>query len=139
MDNVKVYYETWQMMCCGTPFSVGDEIEWTVHLNKNHSDDIDAAFDFYFDNHYHSPEGILKLRGKVDRIVLEYSDGSSRKTFPRNDGSMGRHISRQNEKLLYKEINIADDEYELPEGYEDWGYVVTLSDVVVCGLKQKHN
>jgi hypothetical protein len=27
-----VYYEDWQMECCGTPFSVGDEVSWPLLL-----------------------------------------------------------------------------------------------------------
>ncbi|MEV3972635.1 DUF6578 domain-containing protein [Streptomyces sp. NPDC050698] len=27
-----VYYEDWQMECCGTPFSVGDEVRWPLLL-----------------------------------------------------------------------------------------------------------
>ncbi|MEB8342728.1 DUF6578 domain-containing protein [Streptomyces endophyticus] len=27
-----VWYEDWQMECCGTPFSVGDEVEWPLVL-----------------------------------------------------------------------------------------------------------
>ena len=27
-----VFYEDWQMECCGTPFSVGDEVSWALLL-----------------------------------------------------------------------------------------------------------
>lgn len=131
MDNVKVYYEIWQMMCCGVPFVVGDEVEWSVRLNKNHSEGIESIIDFFEDHHYHNGDDILRLRGKVDRILLEYSDGNSRKTLSRNDGQECRYISRQNEKLLYKDIECADGEHELPEDYEEWAYVITLSNVIV--------
>ena len=70
MDNVKVYYENWQMMCCGDPFAVGDEVEWTVHLSTRRSGQEKLHVDFYEDHYYHSADGILKLRGKVERILL---------------------------------------------------------------------
>ena len=28
----QVFYESWQMECCGTPFSVGDEVAWPLLL-----------------------------------------------------------------------------------------------------------
>ncbi|MFF4268393.1 DUF6578 domain-containing protein [Streptomyces sp. NPDC001536] len=29
-----VFYEDWQMECCGTPFSVGDEVSWPLLLSE---------------------------------------------------------------------------------------------------------
>ncbi|MGP4001643.1 DUF6578 domain-containing protein [Streptomyces sp. 8N706] len=28
----KIHYPAWEMECCGTPFSVGDDVEWIVQL-----------------------------------------------------------------------------------------------------------
>ena len=28
-SGVRVFYEQWQMACCGDPFSVGDDVKWT--------------------------------------------------------------------------------------------------------------
>lgn len=28
MMKCTIYYEAWEMACCGTPFSVGDVIKW---------------------------------------------------------------------------------------------------------------
>ncbi|KOV71043.1 DUF6578 domain-containing protein [Streptomyces sp. MMG1121] len=30
MPLMKVFYEDWQMGCCGTPFAVGDEVAWKL-------------------------------------------------------------------------------------------------------------
>ncbi|MER5795042.1 DUF6578 domain-containing protein [Streptomyces sp. NPDC001980] len=30
MRLLKVFYEDWQMECCGTPFTVGDEVTWKL-------------------------------------------------------------------------------------------------------------
>ncbi|MFF3919402.1 DUF6578 domain-containing protein [Streptomyces sp. NPDC001852] len=27
---MRVFYENWQMECCGTPFAVGDEVAWPL-------------------------------------------------------------------------------------------------------------
>ncbi len=28
--DLKVWVDDWQMQCCGAPFSVGDEVSWTL-------------------------------------------------------------------------------------------------------------
>ncbi|MGV9352923.1 DUF6578 domain-containing protein [Streptomyces misionensis] len=30
MPRKRVFYEDWQLECCGTPFAVGDEVTWTL-------------------------------------------------------------------------------------------------------------
>lgn len=30
MTRMRVFYEHWQMECCGTPFAVGDEVAWRL-------------------------------------------------------------------------------------------------------------
>ena len=70
MDNVKVYYDIWQMMCCGAPFVVGDEVEWSGSLNKCGSTQGNQRIDFFVNTHYHSTDGILKIRGMVERILF---------------------------------------------------------------------
>ncbi|MER6733827.1 DUF6578 domain-containing protein [Streptomyces puniciscabiei] len=30
MPRMRVFYEDWQMECCGTPFAVGDEVAWRL-------------------------------------------------------------------------------------------------------------
>ncbi|WP_432097418.1 DUF6578 domain-containing protein [Streptomyces sp. bgisy100] len=30
----KIHYPSWEMECCGTPFSVGDEVTWIVQLES---------------------------------------------------------------------------------------------------------
>ncbi|MGX5182169.1 DUF6578 domain-containing protein [Streptomyces avermitilis] len=41
MGRWYVYYEDWQMECCGTPFSVGDEVSWPLLLMD--ADDVLAG------------------------------------------------------------------------------------------------
>ncbi|MCS0605245.1 hypothetical protein NX794_29140 [Streptomyces sp. LP11] len=30
MPRMRVFYESWQVECCGTPFAVGDEVTWRL-------------------------------------------------------------------------------------------------------------
>lgn len=34
MRDCTVFYECWQMQCCGVPFSVGDVVKWLVRLGN---------------------------------------------------------------------------------------------------------
>lgn len=63
-----VLYEGWQMQCCGTPFSIGDEIEWTVFAFNRTVVGIDSQIDYIYDAHYETKDGLYILRGTVDRI-----------------------------------------------------------------------
>lgn len=46
--QITVYYESWQMDCCGTPFGIGDTVEWRC-------DKADDSFlikaDYYYEAH----------------------------------------------------------------------------------------
>jgi hypothetical protein len=37
MPEWPVYVAGWQLECCGTPFAVGDEVEWTLMLSTHSS------------------------------------------------------------------------------------------------------
>ncbi|CAM5238037.1 hypothetical protein SALBM135S_00682 [Streptomyces alboniger] len=39
----KVWYEDWQMECCGTPFAVGDEVAWPLMITEEWGDAAWAA------------------------------------------------------------------------------------------------
>lgn len=63
-----VLYEGWQMQCCGNPFSIGDEIEWTVFVFNRTVVGIDSKIDYIYDAHYETENGLYILQGTVDRI-----------------------------------------------------------------------
>ena len=39
MDNVVVYYQAWQMQCCGEPFVKGDIVTWEVFIATDSLED----------------------------------------------------------------------------------------------------
>ena len=48
-----VFYAVWQMQCCGTPFSIGDKVEWTVLSNNAFNSPVDIGkIDYCYDAHY---------------------------------------------------------------------------------------
>ena len=49
--NCKVYYEDWQLQCCGDPFSVGDDIEQTAIAKHYKLPKHDVDIDFMEEHH----------------------------------------------------------------------------------------
>ncbi len=124
-----IYYESWQMDCCGIPFSVGDYIEMPVQ-----------AYDF--GNPQIKPQGLpltieyaynahgedngrrhYILRGRVKKIFVEYCD-----TIKKG--------SEETEKTVYIE---ADHAYRsMPEiNIEDETVTQSNSGKLLCGKAKK--
>lgn len=59
-----VFYADWQMECCGTPFSVGDEVSWPVLLSD--ADDVLGG------GWHHQ---LTKLVGPVDEVRADEGCG----------------------------------------------------------------
>ena len=123
MGECTVYYDLWQIQCCGDPFSVGESIEWTCispSLSKNaHGRIID------FDEDHHASATHI-LTGTIANIFAEYSE------FPKGE----KEINYSKADTKFKEIQHADGwESELKDDDTTertfWGYVVELKDVTI--------
>lgn len=115
-DKVTVYYEDWQLQCCGTPFGIGDQVAWTGHYAGKYDKKVNEFIDFIEEHHVDGLDFII--RGKVTAIHAEvdwrnthiiYADKADRWTIP---------------------INWADG-YETPKPLYLWGYYVHLEEVTV--------
>ena len=86
--DCKVYYEMWQMECCGKPFSVGDRVTWLVSKSELENMFIDVSdLDFYYEAHSSDWKNLFVLEGKVKQIEILYqtykcSETDSRQLFP---------------------------------------------------------
>ncbi len=71
--NTKVFYELWQMECCGKPFKIGDPVEWYVISTDRlvRPFDIDGL-EYFYDAHFDDWEGIYTLKGVVSNISVCY-------------------------------------------------------------------
>ncbi len=72
-----VHYDTWEMDCCGTPFNIGDVVEWDVskfEAGDDCNEIIEIPQDDYCYNAHHFPEDVkvFKLTGRVAKIQLLY-------------------------------------------------------------------
>lgn len=121
-----VYYESWQIQCCGEPFAVGDQVIWTCSVSSEIKNAHGFIIDFEEDHHGLSTHTIS---GTIRKIIAEYSE------FPKGERVVYYHKA----SVIQRAIQKAD-------GYEDgcksdefsdrtfWGYIVTLEDVVVKPL-----
>ena len=71
--NTKVFYELWQMECCGKPFKIGDPVEWYVISADRlvRPFDIDGL-EYFYDAHFDDWNGIYMLKGVVSNISVYY-------------------------------------------------------------------
>jgi len=56
MPEWPVYVDGWQLECCGAPFAVGEEVEWTLMLSSDRSVSSDL---------------VVELSGTVDQAVCD--------------------------------------------------------------------
>lgn len=83
--NTKVFYELWQMECCGEPFKRGDNVEWYVIpadrlVTAIKTEGLEYVYDAHFDNW----DGVLKLKGVVSSISVYYEKYESVSVSGRN-------------------------------------------------------
>lgn len=128
--NLKVYYELWEMECCGKPFKIGDSIGWLVSPAENinfsfKSDNIKYIYDAHNDDW----TNIYYLTGIVKKIYIDYekyelkTENNHRMLVPINGAS----------KLV--ETNTSDVE-EYKDEYHAGGYLVELDNVTVRPAKK---
>lgn len=129
--NCKVFYECWQMQCCGDPFKISDTIKWTVVKDYQLilSDDVTLDdLDYVYEAHDHTAK-LLNFTGVVKRIWGLYEK------FEPSDKDPNFPLIPIHGELI--EIDSVDG-WEEPIGeLEITGYVVDLEDCSVTRLGSK--
>ena len=128
-DECKIYYEAWQLQCCGDPFAVGDKVDWTCVMPTEYRNAHGIILDFEEEHHGFATHSIC---GTVAKIIAERSE------FPR-----GKRIT------YYPQAETIQEEILKANGHEKdfhddeetertlWGYIVTIKDAVVKPLPEK--
>ncbi len=123
MDECNVYYESWQIQCCGDPFAIGDKVEWTGFMPYGCKNAHGIILDFLENHHGGSSH---RITGTVSKIIAERSE------FPKGK----REVWYERANVIHEEIQSANGrECELPDDETTertfWGYIVELKDVTV--------
>lgn len=125
-NQCSIYYESWQMQCCGAPFDVGEQVDWTCHVASEIKNAHGFVIDFEEDHHDFSTHSIT---GTISKIIAEYSECPKGKKM-----------------VYYHQTPVIHSEVQRADGYENnyksdestnrrfLGYIVILKDVVVKAL-----
>lgn len=123
MSKCTVFYESWQMDCCGEEFSIGDTVKWIVDITDCLNTAIDIGkIDYCYEAHSSELEKLFVLEGKVEKIDVLYERYEP---------------SKDNSKLLVAvDGKIVETTYAgaFPEGLDNMvasGYIVMLSDYTI--------
>ncbi len=121
-----LYYESWQIQCCGEPFAVGEKVTWTCIIPSEFKNAHGIIVDFEEEHHGFATHSIT---GIVDKIIAERSE------FPKGKRIVHYHEAKTiKEEIL--EANGYESELKDDEATERtfWGYIVTLRDAMVKPL-----
>ncbi|MCI8668506.1 MAG: hypothetical protein HFI34_03105 [Lachnospiraceae bacterium] len=118
-----VFYESWQMECCGTPFSTGDSIKWLVYKTNHLNSSVDVGIiDYCYEAHSSEWSNLLVLSGKVGKIKVLYQ----------------KYIPSQNNPRLLVPVNGKMIEIDIAKGFdrkidemEASGYIVSISEYTI--------
>ena len=130
--DILVFYEYWQMECCGYPFKVGDKIKWLVTGSEGLRLPIDVGHvDYVYEAHSSEWEKIYVLEGTVTEISILYvkyapMPGNPRMLVPeRGSGKLA------SVKSAYDGDEESEDELKID------GYLVKLKNVSVRPAKKE--
>ena len=68
-----VFYESWQMECCGIAFSIGDTVKWLVYKTEQINAPVDiGTINYCYEAHSSDWQNLFVLEGKVEIIKILY-------------------------------------------------------------------
>lgn len=128
MNECTVYYESWQIQCCGKPFSVGEKVEWTCKFPSDYKNAHGIIIDF-IEEHHGFPTH--RITGTVTKILAERSE------FPKGE----KEVWYERVQTIQEELQHADGKESVKKDDETtentfWGYIVELHDVTVKPLAE---
>ena len=126
-----VFYESWQLKCCGKAFSIGDIVKWFVY--KIEREQILApvdlgTIDYCYEAHDENWEKLFVLEGKVKTIKILYETFRPMADNPRMFVSAGGKLfNSERAKGFEKKI----------EDMRATGYIVELNECSIRHSKQE--
>lgn len=118
-----VFYESWQMECCGTGFSIDDRGKWLVNKIKQPITVGNIGeINYCYEAHSSDWQNIFVLEGKVETIKILYQSYVPSEDNPRLMIPVGgKTVDTEKARGFEKEV---DD-------MEASGYIVTLSEYTI--------
>lgn len=122
-DSCKIYYQSWQLQCCGKPFKVGDRVRWSCALPDDGRRICGHIIDFI--EEHHSDETHTIVGTIVDIWAVTQADTPEKRCYELDDSK----VSLTN--LLAADGYESEKEATTETYYIFWGYIVTMKDVEV--------
>ena len=73
-----VFYESWQMECCGMAFETGDNIKWLVYNCDSINSSVDLGkVNYFYEAHDSDWKNLFMLEGTAERIQMLYERRTS--------------------------------------------------------------
>ena len=130
--KAKIFYDLWEMECCGTPFKIGERVDWLVRNIDGIKDTIEVDnLDYIYDAHNDDWENIYKLKGIVKTINIYYEKFEIKEV----EGHNILVPILKTSKLV--NTNSSDDYEEEMDGLKASAYVVELEDVTIRSAIEK--
>lgn len=123
-----VFYEQWQMECCGTPFAVGDTIRWLVDTTTDLNTAIDVGkIDYCYEAHSDEWEKLYVFTGRVHGIKILYERFEREKE--------GSPMMKRVDGMLMDTEAVDGSEDDVNE-MQASGYIVHLADAEIRPAKK---
>ena len=128
-ENCKVFYESWQMECCGRPFAIGDSVSWLVFRETELNSPVDVGrIDYCYEAHSSAWEELFVLTGRVEQIDILYQNYEPSEENPRYLVPVGGMTIPAEKAEGFEQDR---------DGMKATGYVATLSGVTVRPAKKE--
>ncbi|MDO4897229.1 MAG: hypothetical protein Q3971_07685 [Moraxella sp.] len=112
MNAISVYYENWQMDCCGESFKIGDTVQWDC-VKSN--DDFLIQADYYYEAHDDSDVVIMGKVAEIYGIECQYEKRENGVLYP----------------IGYHKTPISQAKEFMSDKMAESGFLVVLDDVVI--------
>jgi len=124
-----VFYESWQMECCGIAFAIDDTVKWLVYKTEQINTLVDIGkINYCYEAHSSDWQNLFVLEGKVETIKILYQQyrstvNNSRLLVPVN----GELVEAECAKGFDKKFN----------DMEASGYIVELKEYTIRPAKRE--
>ena len=121
---MNVFYEAWQIQCCGKPFKIGDRVRWSCVLPTDKEKAV-CGHKIDFNEEHHGNETHSIVGTITDIWSVTQIDFPSKKSyeFDASKLTLAKLISADGYE---SEKKATDDNY-----FIFWGYIVTMKDVEI--------
>lgn len=141
MSECVVYYEAWQLNCCGEPFSLGDEVEWRCIMPRRYKNVHGVLLDF---EEMHHGVSSHYVKGKISRILAEWLEFPKQLKKAQREKNYQKvpatHVEIQGARRMKERKTVAPTTEDSATVKVLWGYIVELEDVAVTPIiKEKNN